>query len=247
MMRHALYLALVASLLLPRPAAVAAEAPSAGAGPVGHLDARDLHPVELHRHRDRALRLRRFQPRAVAGRGALRRHHAIRGPNRPIVVRRKERVAGMWMNGPSKTFPSVPGFYAVLSSRPFRAITSGRNPARSSASASPISISARPPTASADEDGFRASRDPADSRSRCCSRSMTTAWPSSAAACSGPASICRSTCRSAATRRQVYLFRDGKLFSQSQSSLQVQQGRLRAHGLSARLPLSACSTGCSRC
>ena len=46
----------------------------------------------------------------------------IHGPNRPIVVRKKERIAGLWMNGPSKTFPSVPGFYAVLASRPFRAI-----------------------------------------------------------------------------------------------------------------------------
>ena len=46
----------------------------------------------------------------------------VRGPNRPIVVRKKERIAGLWMNGPSKTFPSVPGFYAVLASRPFRAV-----------------------------------------------------------------------------------------------------------------------------
>ena len=48
----------------------------------------------------------------------------IRGPNRPIVVRRKERIAGLWMNAASETFSSVPGFYAVLASRPFRAIAS---------------------------------------------------------------------------------------------------------------------------
>jgi Putative transmembrane protein (Alph_Pro_TM) len=48
----------------------------------------------------------------------------IRGPNRPMVVRRKEQIAGLWMNGPSKTFAAVPGFYAVLASRPFRAVTS---------------------------------------------------------------------------------------------------------------------------
>jgi len=48
----------------------------------------------------------------------------IRGPNRPIVVRRKERIAGLWMNGASETFPAVPGFYAVLASRPFRAVAS---------------------------------------------------------------------------------------------------------------------------
>ena len=63
----------------------------------------------------------------------------IHGPNRPIVVRKKERIAGLWMNGPSKTFPSVPGFYAVLASRPFRAIAPDET-LQSSASAFPISI-----------------------------------------------------------------------------------------------------------
>lgn len=48
----------------------------------------------------------------------------IRGPSEPMVVRRKERVAGIWVNGPSKTFSAVPGFYAVLASRPFRAVAS---------------------------------------------------------------------------------------------------------------------------
>ena len=46
----------------------------------------------------------------------------ISGPVEPVVVRRKERVAGIWMNGASKTFSAVPGFYATLSSRPLRAI-----------------------------------------------------------------------------------------------------------------------------
>jgi uncharacterized protein (TIGR02186 family) len=48
----------------------------------------------------------------------------VRAPGQPIVARRKERVAGIWVNGTGKVYPSVPGFYAVLSSRPFRAITS---------------------------------------------------------------------------------------------------------------------------
>jgi uncharacterized protein (TIGR02186 family) len=33
-------------------------------------------------------------------------------------------VAGIWINSPGKVFPSVPGFYAALSTRPFRAIAS---------------------------------------------------------------------------------------------------------------------------
>jgi uncharacterized protein (TIGR02186 family) len=48
----------------------------------------------------------------------------IRAPAQQIVARRKERVAGIWINSPGKVFPSVPGFYAVLSTRPFRAIAS---------------------------------------------------------------------------------------------------------------------------
>jgi uncharacterized protein (TIGR02186 family) len=48
----------------------------------------------------------------------------IRSPAHPLVVRRKERVAGIWINSPGKVFPSVPGFYAALATRPFRAIAS---------------------------------------------------------------------------------------------------------------------------
>jgi uncharacterized protein (TIGR02186 family) len=48
----------------------------------------------------------------------------IRAPGQALVTRRKQRIAGIWVNGPGKTFPDVPGFYAVLSTRPLRAITS---------------------------------------------------------------------------------------------------------------------------
>jgi uncharacterized protein (TIGR02186 family) len=48
----------------------------------------------------------------------------IRAPSHPLVARHKERVAGIWINTPGKVFPSVPGFYAALSTRPIRAITS---------------------------------------------------------------------------------------------------------------------------
>lgn len=43
---------------------------------------------------------------------------AIRGPKRPIVTRRKARVAGIWINQDSLTFANAPGFYAVMSNRP---------------------------------------------------------------------------------------------------------------------------------
>jgi uncharacterized protein (TIGR02186 family) len=40
-----------------------------------------------------------------------------RGPTAPLVVRRKVRVLGMWVNGPSARFPQVPGFYAIAGTR----------------------------------------------------------------------------------------------------------------------------------
>lgn len=46
----------------------------------------------------------------------------VRGPDEPMVMRRKERTMGLWVNGPSEVFTSVPSFYAVLASRPLRAI-----------------------------------------------------------------------------------------------------------------------------
>jgi uncharacterized protein (TIGR02186 family) len=42
----------------------------------------------------------------------------LRGPVQPILVREKERIAGIWMNADSNRFRSAPSFYAVASSRP---------------------------------------------------------------------------------------------------------------------------------
>lgn len=42
----------------------------------------------------------------------------VSGPARPVTVRRKARLAGIWVNHDSLTFPKVPGYYAVASTRP---------------------------------------------------------------------------------------------------------------------------------
>ncbi|MBV9523885.1 MAG: TIGR02186 family protein [Alphaproteobacteria bacterium] len=47
----------------------------------------------------------------------------VRGPERDITVRRKRRVAGIWVNAKEETFAAVPSFYTVASSRPLEAIT----------------------------------------------------------------------------------------------------------------------------
>lgn len=143
----------------------------------------------------------------------------IRGPDRPLVVRRKERIAGLWMNGASKTFPSVPGFYAVLASRPFRAIASEET-------LKPLGIGfanldvGKTSEGEATDDGFRESLIRLQQERRLFQESDDAI-----------SFIGRSLFRSSVDlpvnvpigryTTQVFLFRDGKLLSRSQSSLQV--------------------------
>jgi len=42
----------------------------------------------------------------------------LSGPAQPILVREKEKIAGIWMNADLNRFRSAPSFYAVASSRP---------------------------------------------------------------------------------------------------------------------------------
>jgi len=42
----------------------------------------------------------------------------VRGPERDITIRRKSRVAGVWMNTREVTFGSVPTYYALYANRP---------------------------------------------------------------------------------------------------------------------------------
>lgn len=44
------------------------------------------------------------------------------GPRQNLVVRRKERVLGVWVNRRSHTFDNVPSFLAVLANRPLEAV-----------------------------------------------------------------------------------------------------------------------------
>lgn len=45
------------------------------------------------------------------------------GPRQTVVARRKERVAGVWINGDSRTFANVPSFLGVFSNRPLDEIS----------------------------------------------------------------------------------------------------------------------------
>jgi uncharacterized protein (TIGR02186 family) len=46
----------------------------------------------------------------------------LKGPTRSIVLREKQKVAGIWINAESTAFRSAPSFYAVASSKPIAKI-----------------------------------------------------------------------------------------------------------------------------
>jgi len=53
----------------------------------------------------------------------------IKGPAESIVVREKQKIAGIWLNADSARFQSVPSFYAVASSRPLETLVDRRTAA----------------------------------------------------------------------------------------------------------------------
>lgn len=53
----------------------------------------------------------------------------LRGPAEPVVVRRKARVAGLWVNTASQRFESAPGYYAAALTAPVRDLLDERNAA----------------------------------------------------------------------------------------------------------------------
>lgn len=48
----------------------------------------------------------------------------VRGPDRDVTVRRKSRIAGIWVNSQEVAFANVPSFYFVAASRPLEEIVS---------------------------------------------------------------------------------------------------------------------------
>ena len=53
----------------------------------------------------------------------------LKGPTRSVVVREKQKVAGIWLNADSTELRSAPSFYAVASSRPISRIVDDRTAA----------------------------------------------------------------------------------------------------------------------
>ncbi|WWM69700.1 TIGR02186 family protein [Sphingomonas kaistensis] len=53
----------------------------------------------------------------------------LKGPVQPMIVREKQKIAGIWMNADSHRFVSAPAYYAVASNRPLSQIVGERTAA----------------------------------------------------------------------------------------------------------------------
>jgi uncharacterized protein (TIGR02186 family) len=162
----------------------------------------------------------------------------VRGPDRPLVVRRKERIAGLWMNGDSKTFSAVPDFYAVLASRPFRAIASEET-------LKPLGIGfanldyGKTVEGDNTDDEFRANLIRLQQERRLFQESDDAIGFIGRSLFRGSVDLPVNVPIGRYTT-QVFLFRDGTLLSQSQSSLQVHKVGLErvVYMLAYRYPLT---------
>jgi uncharacterized protein (TIGR02186 family) len=81
---------------------------------------------------------------------------AVRGPEREISVRRKTRVAGVWVNTKEVTFVHVPSFYAVAASRPINEILAPATAAFYRLGVENLKLEPETPAPSAVVDLFRA-------------------------------------------------------------------------------------------
>ena len=50
----------------------------------------------------------------------------IRGPDSPVVVRKKDKILGIWMNNVSITYSDIPSYYAFASNKPIKEIASNQ-------------------------------------------------------------------------------------------------------------------------
>src|ERR1700680_1750472 len=80
----------------------------------------------------------------------------VRGPDREMTVRRKSRIAGIWVNTREVTFANVPSFYAVAASRPIEDIVSPANATLYRLGIANLKLESEAPAPSVVVDTFRA-------------------------------------------------------------------------------------------
>ncbi len=80
----------------------------------------------------------------------------VKGPTQPILLREKQRVAGIWVNADSNRYRSAPSFYAIASSRPIEDIVDERGRAIFELGLDSLQLSPASGVPSADEARFAA-------------------------------------------------------------------------------------------
>lgn len=80
----------------------------------------------------------------------------VRGPEANLTVRRKEQVAGIWINGSQATFTGLPAYYFIASTRPLAQITSQETLERYQLGLAGLHSAAETSLANGDVPGFRA-------------------------------------------------------------------------------------------
>ena len=81
---------------------------------------------------------------------------SVRGPEEPVVVRRKRRSVGVWVNREAIAFRNVPGYYFVAASRPLEEIAPAEFLDRKQLGAERLLLEAIWFDTSGDADEFRA-------------------------------------------------------------------------------------------
>ncbi|MEO1328318.1 MAG: TIGR02186 family protein [Pseudomonadota bacterium] len=79
----------------------------------------------------------------------------VRGPSSPVVVRKKDRVAGLWMNREAIRIASAPSYYAVASTRPVPIMLQPREDATYRITLDKAIVIAGLPTSAQDPEEFR--------------------------------------------------------------------------------------------
>ena len=79
----------------------------------------------------------------------------VKGPTQPVLVREKQKVAGIWVNAEHQRYSSVPSFYALASSRPIERIVDERTRAIYELGLDSLQLSPGSNTASAVEQRFQ--------------------------------------------------------------------------------------------
>jgi uncharacterized protein (TIGR02186 family) len=144
----------------------------------------------------------------------------ISGPKQALTTWRKERVAGIWVNGASESFVSVPSFYAVLSTRQIETMAAPTTLKTLGIGIENLRLGGGGVAEVANEDEFRAALVRLKKERSLFQQDEGTVSFIGRSLFRGSVDL-PATVPLGRYLAQVYLFRDGQLLSKNESSLQV--------------------------